>query len=97
MARSTYLVSHHKSILLFAVTVLGGPIVGWGRLAGLLLRSVPGLRNNWHIDGNIATVVLGAGLLHALITAPRGVAGKILDTMESIRAFAGRARRRNVT
>ncbi len=76
-----------ESILLFAVTVIG-PIV-----AGLLLRAVPGLLNDWHIDGNIATIVFGAGLLHALITAPNGVSGQILDAVQAIRMRASAGRR----
>ncbi|HKS18028.1 MAG TPA: ABC transporter permease [Bradyrhizobium sp.] len=83
-----------ESILLFAVTVIGGAYSWLGPiLAGLLLRAVPGLLNDWHIDGNVATIVFGAGLLHALITAPRGIAGQIIDAIERIRAFAGQVRR----
>ncbi|MCP3473121.1 ABC transporter permease [Bradyrhizobium sp. CCGUVB1N3] len=79
-----------ESILLFAVTVIGGAYSWLGPiLAGLLLRAVPGLLNDWHIDGNVATIIFGAGLLHALITAPRGIAGQILDTVARIRTFAG--------
>ena len=43
------------------------------------MRAVPGILNDWYIDGNVATIVFGAGLLHALITAPQGVAGQLLD------------------
>jgi branched-subunit amino acid ABC-type transport system permease component len=78
-----------ESILLFAVTVIGGAYSWLGPIvAGLLLRAVPGLLNDWHIDGNIATIVFGAGLLHALITAPTGVSGQILDIVERIRTRA---------
>jgi branched-subunit amino acid ABC-type transport system permease component len=78
-----------ESILLFAVTVIGGAYSWLGPIvAGLLLRAVPGLLNDWHIDGNIATIVFGAGLLHALITAPNGVSGQILDIVERIRTRA---------
>ncbi len=41
-------------------------------IAGLLLRAVPSLLTDFGVDGNIATMVFGAALLHALITAPRG-------------------------
>jgi branched-chain amino acid transport system permease protein len=82
-----------ESVLLFAVTVIGGAYSWLGPiLAGLLLRAVPGLLNDWHIDGNIATIVFGAGLLHALITAPRGIAGQILDAVGRIKVFAGQVR-----
>jgi branched-chain amino acid transport system permease protein len=77
-----------ESVLLFAVTVIGGAYSWLGPIiAGLLLRAVPGLLNDWHIDGNIATIVFGAGLLHALVTAPHGVSGQILDLVERIRGW----------
>lgn len=86
-----------ESVLLFAVTVIGGAYSWLGPiLAGLLLRAVPGLLNDWHIDGNIATIVFGAGLLHALITAPRGIAGQILDTVERLKLLVQARREKAV-
>jgi branched-subunit amino acid ABC-type transport system permease component len=83
-----------ESVLLFAVTVIGGAYSWLGAIiAGLLMRAMPGLLNDWHIDGNIATIVFGAGLLHALITAPQGVSGQILDGVDKLRALAAPARR----
>jgi branched-chain amino acid transport system permease protein len=67
------------SIMMFALTVIGGAFHWSGPVfAGLLLRAVPGLLTDWHIDGNLATMVFGAGLLHALITAPAGVSGQVV-------------------
>jgi branched-chain amino acid transport system permease protein len=54
---------------------------------------MPGLLNDWHINGNLATIVFGAGLLHALITSPRGVAGQILDAVGRIKMLGGQIRR----
>jgi len=83
------------SILLFAVTVIGGAYSWLGPiLAGLLMRAVPGVLNDFHINNNVATIVFGAGLLHALITAPHGIAGQILDLYRSIRAKLGSMRER---
>ena len=63
-----------ESIMMFALTVIGGAFHWSGPIfAGLLLRAVPGLLTDWHVDGNLAIMVFGAGLLHALITAPQGV------------------------
>jgi ABC-type branched-subunit amino acid transport system permease subunit len=68
-----------ESIMMFALTVIGGAFHWSGPIfAGLLLRAVPGLLTDWHIDGNLATMVFGAGLLHALITAPQGVSGQVV-------------------
>jgi branched-chain amino acid transport system permease protein len=43
------------------------------------------LLNDFHVDGNIATMIFGAGLLHALITAPQGAAGQIADLASMVR------------
>jgi branched-chain amino acid transport system permease protein len=68
-----------ESIMLFALTVIGGAFHWSGPIfAGLLLRAVPGLLTDWHVDGNLAIMVFGAGLLHALITAPQGISGQVV-------------------
>ena len=68
-----------ESIMMFALTVIGGAFHWSGPIfAGLLLRAVPGLLTDWHVDGNLAIMVFGAGLLHALITAPQGVSGQVV-------------------
>ena len=75
------------SIMMFALTVIGGAFQWSGPVfAGLLLRAVPGLLTDWHIDGNLATMVFGAGLLHALITAPAGVSGQVVALGRAISA-----------
>ena len=75
------------SIMMFALTVIGGAFHWSGPVfAGLLLRAVPGLLTDWHIDGNLATMVFGAGLLHALITAPAGVSGQVVALGRAISA-----------
>jgi branched-chain amino acid transport system permease protein len=82
-----------SSILLFALTVIAGAFHWLGPLiAGLLLRAVPALLSDWHVDGNIATIIFGAGLLHALMTAPEGVSGQLLGLGQKI-AAAFRLRR----
>ena len=78
-----------QSIMVFALTIVGGAYSWLGPIiAGLMLRALPALLNDFHVDGNIATMVFGAGLLHALITAPQGVAGQLAD--------AGRAMNRRL-
>jgi ABC-type branched-subunit amino acid transport system permease subunit len=68
-----------ESIMMFALTVIGGAFHWSGPVfAGLLLRAVPSLLTDWHVDGNLAIMVFGAGLLHALITAPQGVSGQVV-------------------
>lgn len=67
------------SIMLFALTVIAGAFHWSGPVfAGVLRSAVPAVLNYFAIDGNIATMVFGAGLLHALITAPEGISGQLL-------------------
>lgn len=86
-----------ESIILFVVTLMGGAY-GWlgPILAGLLARAVPGLLNDLYVDGNIVTVVFGAGLLHALIVAPNGLAGQLGELGESLRSLVGREPRERI-
>jgi len=74
------------SILLFALTVVGGAYSGLGpAITGLLFRAFPSLLTAWNVDGNLAFIVFGAALLHALITAPAGVAGQLSDLVDGLR------------
>ena len=82
-----------QSIMVFALTIVGGAYSWFGPIAaGLLLRAFPALLNDFRVDGNIATMVFGAGLLHALITAPQGMAGQIADAAASLRKLAARGK-----
>ncbi|WP_229680890.1 branched-chain amino acid ABC transporter permease [Marinobacterium zhoushanense] len=69
-----------ESIMLFALMVVGGSR-GWLGvvIAGVLYRVVPALFNDWTIDADIALVIFGAALLHAIITAPNGLSGQLID------------------
>lgn len=82
-----------QSIMLFALTIVGGAFSWMGPIiAGLMLRAFPALLNDFHVDGNIATIVFGAGLLHALMTAPQGLAGQIGDAAAVLRnRFSGKS------
>jgi len=51
-------------------------------VAGLLLRAVPSLLVDLGVNGYLAMVFFGAALLHALITAPRGLAGQWLAAFQ---------------
>lgn len=74
------------SVLLFAVTVIGGTANWSGALlAGLLFRVPPALLNYFAVNGYIATMFFGAAVLHALITAPTGISGQLGDLGQAIR------------
>jgi branched-chain amino acid transport system permease protein len=65
------------SILLFALAVVAGAYHWSGPLfAGLLMRAFPSLLLDLGVDGNLASVIYGAGLLHSLIAAPEGMSGQ---------------------
>ena len=67
-----------ESVLLFALTIVGGAYHWIGALvAGLLSRAAPSLLIDFGVNGFLAMVFFGAALLHALITAPQGVAGQL--------------------
>lgn len=79
-----------SSILLFALTVVGG-VYSWlgPAITGLLYRAFPSLLVAWNVDGNLAFIVFGAALLHALITAPAGIAGQLGDVGRWLRSRIG--------
>lgn len=68
-----------ESIMLFALAVVGGARYWLGVvIAAALFRILPALLNNWGVDADISFVIFGAGLLHAVITAPNGIAGQVI-------------------
>ena len=74
------------SILLFAVSVLGG-VADWpgAILAGLLFRVPPAFLNGIGVNGYVATLLFGAGLIHALMNAPGGLSGQIQNGIRRVR------------
>lgn len=68
-----------ESIMVFALAVVGGARYWLGAvIAAFLFRILPAALNSWGVDSDLAYVIFGAGLLHALITAPDGIAGQIM-------------------
>ncbi len=75
-----------ESILLFALAVVGGVYHWVGALiAGLLYRAVPALLNDLGVDADLSLVIFGAALLHAIITAERGLFGQLSDLFPKFR------------
>jgi branched-chain amino acid transport system permease protein len=71
-----------ESIMLFALAVVGGARYWLGAvIAAVLYRVLPALFNDWGLDADLALVVFGAALLHAIITAPDGLAGQIMAAL----------------
>lgn len=79
-----------ESILLFALAVVGGARFWLGAvIAATLFRILPALLNNWGVDADLAFVIFGAGLLHAVITAPNGIAGQVFDLFRKLSGKGG--------
>ena len=79
-----------ESIMLFALAVVGGARFWLGPvIAAVLYRVLPALLSSWGVNANLAYVIFGVGLLHALITAPNGIAGQIFDAARALSAQVG--------
>lgn len=75
-----------QSILLFALTIVGGAYHWVGSLfAGLLIRALPALLNDHGVDGNLANAFYGFALLVALIQGRKGLAGQLADFYKFVR------------
>jgi branched-chain amino acid transport system permease protein len=75
-----------ESVMLFALTIVGG---AWGWLgaviAAVLYRLLPAFLNDIGVSGNVAYIIFGVALMHAMATAPRGLAGQIEGAWKAIR------------
>lgn len=72
-----------EGILLFALAVVGGAYSWVGAIiAGVLYKLLPALLNDWGLSADLALILFGAALLHAIMTAPRGIAGQLLGALQ---------------
>ncbi len=80
-----------ESIMIFALVVVGG-VRSWAGplVAAFLYRVMPAFLSSWGVNTNLAYVIFGAGLLHALITAPNGIAGQLGDAAGLVLRKLGR-------
>lgn len=82
-----------ESIVLFAVVLIGGAFgLAGAVIAGLFSQAVPALLDELSVNGNLILVIFGAGLIHALATAPRGIAGQLEDLIRWARGRGARDR-----
>jgi branched-chain amino acid transport system permease protein len=80
-----------ESVMIFALTVVGGAWHWYGAvIAALLYRLAPAFLNDLGVDGNAAYIIFGLALIHALITAPKGLAGQL---SEALRRFPTKERK----
>jgi branched-chain amino acid transport system permease protein len=74
------------SIVLFAVVLIGGAYsLAGAAVAGFFFAGLPALLDQFGVPGNLILVVFGAGLVHSLVTAPRGLAGQAGDLAAALR------------
>lgn len=75
-----------ESIVLLAVALIGGTHAPLGvLLAGVLHRVLPALLDTAGLDTHLATLLFGLGLVHALATAPQGLAGQAAQALQRLR------------
>jgi branched-chain amino acid transport system permease protein len=78
-----------QSILLFALTVVGGTYHWVGAVvAALLMRALPALLTDSGVDGNLANVFFGFALLVSLVQGRKGIAGQLADIYQPMRRSA---------
>jgi len=81
-----------ESLLLFALVVVGGPRLLFGAaIAGLLYRAVPSRLTQWDLSADLALVLFGLALFHALITAPDGIAGQLRGGVKAVQGMWSRS------
>jgi len=73
------------SIQLFAVVLMGGIYSMWGAIvAGLLLRLLPSLFEDWGLKPDLLLILFGVGVLQVLLTAPAGLAAQFPQDMKRL-------------
>jgi branched-chain amino acid transport system permease protein len=69
-----------QSLLLYGLVIVAGPwSLAAALIAAFLYRVFPALLDSWGVDGDIAMIIFGIALIHAIVSAPRGVAGQLQD------------------
>jgi branched-chain amino acid transport system permease protein len=62
------------SISLLAAVLMGGIYSIWGAIvAGVLMKLLPALLDNWGLPADLLTILFGVGVLQVLLTAPQGI------------------------
>lgn len=79
------------SIVLLAVILMGGIYSVWGAVvAGLLVRLLPALLENWGVSIYLSLLLFGIGVLQVLATAPGGLVDQVPKDLKRLgRLVAG--------
>jgi branched-chain amino acid transport system permease protein len=91
----TYQFSTQESILLLAVVLMGGIYSLWGAVvAGLFMKFLPALLDNWGLPADLLTILFGVGILQVLLTAPGGLSQQFPRDMRNLGRLVARTVRR---
>ena len=81
-----------ESVLLFALVLAAGTQSLFGPVvAALLYRAVPSLLDELGIPGDIATIVFGIALVHAIVSGGDGITGQFRTLGRGLRSRLARA------
>ena len=79
------------SIILLAVVLMGGIYSLWGAVvAGLLIKLLPALLDNWGLPPDLLTILFGLGVIQVLTTAPAGLVDQFPKDMARLGRFLWR-------
>jgi branched-chain amino acid transport system permease protein len=74
-----------ESVLMFALVIVAGVYDWFGAvIAGLLMRAFPALLSDFGVDADLSMMFFGVALMHALMTAPTGIAGQLTGLHSAI-------------
>jgi branched-chain amino acid transport system permease protein len=83
------------SIVLLAVILMGGIYSLWGAVvAGLLVRLLPALLEDWGVSNYVALLLFGIGVLQVLATAPGGLVDQVPKDVKRLFGLVARGTRR---
>jgi branched-chain amino acid transport system permease protein len=77
--------STSDSIVLLAVVLMGGIYSLWGAVvAGVLIKLLPALLNDWGLPPDLLTILFGLGVIQVLTTAPSGLVDQFPKDMAKL-------------
>jgi branched-chain amino acid transport system permease protein len=84
----------HDSIVLLAVILMGGIYSLWGAVvAGLLVKLLPALLEDWGVSNYVALLLFGIGVLQVLATAPGGLVDQVPKDLKRLFGLVSRGTR----
>ena len=79
------------SIVLLAVVLMGGIYSLWGAVvAGMLIKLLPALLDNWGLPPDLLTILFGLGVIQVLTTAPAGLVDQFPKDMARLGRYLWR-------